>query len=127
MNELIMENTYMKHPYKGAEIGFIFEKQYDVKGYEIFEDEKTEIELEKGYMIILDPQKKIKDFIEGISPYKKERHWLKMGALVCIQKDKINDAHHIIHTFMRSMKPIEYQVRVDNKLVTINTDINKLY
>lgn len=117
MNELTMDNAYMKHPYKGAEIGFMFEKECDAKG-------SQGEELEKGYMIILDPQKKLKDFIEACAPDREERHWLKMGALVCVQKEKMNDAYHIIHTFMRSMKPIEYQIRnKDGKLLTRSDDI----
>jgi len=121
MNELTMDNAYMKHPHKGAEVGFIFEKERDVFGYEGEPQEK-------GYMVILDPQKKLKSFVEGVSPDREERHWLKMGALVCIQKDKLNDGYHIIRTFMRSMKPIEYQYKdKDGKLITVQNDIDKLY
>jgi len=121
INELTMDNAYMKHPYKGSELGFIFRKKNDLKG------SKGE-EMEKGYMIILDPQKKLKNLIEGASPYKNELHWLKMGAMISIQKDKLNDGYHIIRMFIGAMKPIEYQhENKDGKLITVQNDIDKLY
>ena len=121
MNELTMGNAYMKHPHKGGEVGFIFEKERDVKG-------SQGEEIEKGYMVILDPEKKLKSFIEVAKLGREERHWLKMGALICVQKDKLNDGYHIIRTFIHAMKPIEYQYKnKDGKLITVQNDIDKLY
>lgn len=128
MNELTMENTYMKHPYKGSELGFIFEKQMEVLSSKVKATETTpEIPpkvLHKGYMVILDPDLKLRELLEGISPNRNPRRYLKMGALVCIQEDKINDAYHIVHTFIKNMRPIEEQIERDGKLVVVT---NKLY
>lgn len=117
MNELTMENTYMKHPYKGSELGFIFEKEMECFGV------KGEV-LHKGRMTILDPDLKLRELLEGISPDRRPRRYLKMSNLVCIQVDKMNDAYHIVHTFIKNMRPIEEQVEKDGKLVVVT---HKLY
>jgi hypothetical protein len=117
MSELTMENTYMKHPYKGSELGFIFEKESEALG------NKGEV-LHKGRMTILDPDLKLRDLIEGLSPDRLPRRYLKMSNLVCIQEDKINDAYHIVHTFIHNMRPIEEQIERNGKLVVVT---NKLY
>lgn len=118
MNELTMENTYMKHPYKGSELGFIFEKEKDAVG---FKGEK----LVKGKLYIVDPDKKLKSLLENVSPNRDERNWTVMGDLVCIQEDKLNDPYHIVHTFIQLMKPIEYEY--ENKDGEVVKVINKLY
>ena len=119
MNELTMEKAYLKEPYKGAEIGFIFEKESDAKGA------KGE-ELEKGYMIILDPNKKLQELLQAASPGSDERRWLKMGALVVVQKSKLQDAYHIVHNFARVMRPIEEEI-VNKKDGTISVVTHELY
>lgn len=103
MNELIMENTYMKHPYNGSELGYIFSKESNIIS-------SNGEKLVKGFMIILDPDHKLSPTLESLSPIKGIHFaWTKMGMLVCMREDKLTDSNYIIHNFISKMKEIKSQ------------------
>lgn len=103
MNELTMENSYMKCPYHGSEIGFVFQELNNGYSYVSSKGEQ----LVKGNMILLDPDKKLRPVLEAISPTKgRQFNWTKMGLLVCMRKDKLNDPYYIIHNFISKMKEL---------------------
>lgn len=121
MNDLTMDNTYMKFPYNGAELGFVFQEVED--GYKRVGQNGEP--LKKGFMAILDPSKKLKDLLEGVSPNRRERNWLSMGNLICIQADKLNDAKHIVHHFISTMKPIQEEIKDKDGKISVYT--HKVY